>query len=398
MKTIVAEKLTLNRSILGWATVPCDASNHPLLSALQGDCPRSEWAHIECRDVADAIAEIKTVAKDMGITVQVCGNIKRNPTIILRSKHAPDQWSEPTSLPPAQKWQLRICSVHATSGYQVTHVRPADAPVWWLAWQAPQGLVDFIALDLETLTLSGWDSSKLAPMYRAKGSTQTIGEHTLTMVDFNDDGMVFEVTLDQPIAAEKTHRAYNQARIDLKWCVFAEHDSTWDDCGYSHVLDMMREMAVGQTLSILASASKECRRGRVHLVRTGEKAWKLNGAVSCDWDDVPDLADTLGVCFEEDVGTDVPEDEDELISFLAEFNAKQRTNYTAISSENVFRESVPMLWDTAEPGTEHEFDRRVRGDVAHLLAVMSKLEDEAMSRDEKIWSDLEGSYRVTSET
>ena len=89
MKTIVAEKLTLNRSILGWATVPCDASNHPLLSALQGDCPRSEWAHIECRDVADAIAEIKAVAKDMGITVQACGNVKRNPTIILRSKRTP---------------------------------------------------------------------------------------------------------------------------------------------------------------------------------------------------------------------------------------------------------------------------------------------------------------------
>ena len=182
MKTIATEKLILNRSILGWATVPCDASNHPLLSALQGDCPRSEWAHIECRDVADAIAEIKTVAKDMGITVQVCGNVKRNPTIILRSKHAPDQWSEPTSLPPAQKWQLRICSVHATSGYQVTHVRPADAPEWWLAWQAPQALVDFTALDLETLTLAGCDTSKLAPMHRAKGSTQTIGEHTLTQL------------------------------------------------------------------------------------------------------------------------------------------------------------------------------------------------------------------------
>jgi len=398
MKTITTEKLTLNRSILGWTTVPCDASNHPLLSALQGDSPRSEWAHIECRDVSEAIAEIKAVAKDMGITVQVCGNIKRNPTIILRSKRTPDQWSEPTSLPPAQTWQIQIRWVHATSGYQVTHVRPVDAPEWWLIWQAPQALVDFIALDLETLTFAGWDTSKLAPMHRAKGSTQTIGEHTLTMVDVNDGCVVFEVTLDQPVAAEKTHRAYNQARIDLKWCVFAEHDSTWDECGYSHVLDMMREMSVGQTLSILASASKECRRGRVHLVRTGEKAWKLKGAVSCDWDDVPELADTLGVCFEEDVGTDIPEDEDELISFLAEFNAKQRTNYTAIASENVFRESVPMLWDTAEPGTEHEFDRRVRGDVAHLLSVMSRLEDEAMSRDERIWSDLEGSYRLSAKS
>lgn len=398
MKTIATEKLILNRSILGWATVPCDASNHPLLSALQGDAPRSEWAHIECRDVADAVAEIKAVAKDMGITVQACGNVKRNPTIILRSKRTPEQWSEPTTLPPAQTWHIQIRSVHATSGYQVTHVRPVDAPEWWLAWQAPQSLVDFIALDLETLTLAGWDTSKLAPMHRAKGSTQTIGERTLTMVDVNDSEMVFEVTLDEPIAAEKTHRARNQARIDLKWCVFAEHDSTWDECGYSHVLDMMREMTVGQMLSILASASKECRRGRVHLVRTGEKAWKLKGAVSCDWDDVPELADTLGVCFEEDVGTDVPEDEDELISFLAEFNAKQGTNYSTIVPENVFRQSIPMLWDTAHPGTEHEFDRRVRGDVAHLLAVMSKMEDEAMSMDEKIWSDLEGSYLATPET
>lgn len=395
MKTTVTEKFRLRKSLLGWFTIPCDCEHHPLLSQLQGDLPRAQWARIEHKDVKLAIAVIKEVAHSMGMSVQVCGNLKISPTVILRRHALPEEWTEPTSLPPAQNWRIRMCAVHGTSGYQVTHVRPEHSQHWRLSCQAPEALSQAIGLDLERLTLAGCDRSKAWDLMHGKASSLSLSECELKVVDSREGQLVLEASLAQPIPAGKTHRAFIHAPVDLKWCVFNEDAAGWADHGYGHVIEMMDSLVKGQTLTILSSASKECRRGRVHVQRTGNKAWKLSGAVSCDWDDVPELADTLGVCFEEDVGTDVPEDEDELIIFLAEFNAKQRTNYTAISSENVFRESVPMLWDTAEPGTEHVFDRRVRGDVAHLLTVMSKLEDEAMSRDEKIWSDLESSYRVT---
>lgn len=81
------EKFKLTRSIIGWRLVPCDPQNHPLLTEI---CGGDFWSvTIKKADhptVKQAIAFIKDVCLDCGISAQVCGDMLRSPTIILRKK------------------------------------------------------------------------------------------------------------------------------------------------------------------------------------------------------------------------------------------------------------------------------------------------------------------------
>lgn len=375
-----------------------------MLTAMQGGLLPAQWAVLDFKEIGQAVAEIKEVAKGMGISVQVCGNLKRCPTVILRTNEFPDQWLDPLAFPPTQTWLLRLASVYGTSGYQVTHIAPGNLSQWWPASQAPASLVDAVHLDLQHLTLSGCSNSQVWDVMHGKTSTLQLGQSELTVWENRQECVHLQVKLPQAIPAQKTHRAQTHARVDLKWCVFPESRATWEEQGFAHVVEILDLLIPGQTLTILSAPSKECRRGRIHIQRTGAKAWKISGAISCDWDSLSDLADTLGVCFDEDVGyqpsQDNQNDQDEEYDlsehrkrFLRDYNERNRTNYTTVIPLHHFHESVPMLWDTADPGTEHQFDRNVRGDVDHLLAIMSKLEDLAMDEDQRIWSDLESAYR-----
>lgn len=375
-----------------------------MLTAMQGGLPPDQWASLDFKELAQAVAEIKEVAKGLGMSVQLCGNLKRSPTVILRTHHLPDEWLDPLAFPPTQTWMLRLATVFGLSGYQVTHIAPGNLPQWWPACQAPASLVTAVHLDLQHLTLTGCDSSQVWGLMHGKTTTLQLGVSELTVWEHHPECVHLQVKLAQAIPAQKTHRAQTHARVDLKWCVFPESRATWEEQGFAHVVELLDLLIPGQSLTILSAPNKECRRGRIHIQRTGAKAWKVSGAISCDWDSLSDLADTLGVCFDEDVGYQPSEedqqDQDEEYDlsehrkrFLLDYNERNRTNYTTVIPLHHFHESVPMLWDTADPGTEYQFDRNVRGDVDHLLAIMSKLEDLAMDADQRIWSDLESAYR-----
>lgn len=246
MKSTVTEKFRLRKSLLGWFTNPCDSEHHPLLSQLQGDLPRAQWARIEQKDVKLAIAEIKEVAHGMGMTVQVCGNLKNSPTVILRRHALPEEWTEPTSLPPAENWRIRIASVHGTDGYQVTHVRPSGAPDWILSCQAPAALIEAIELDLDRLALGTCSRADIWDIFSGKSSALKLPCGQAYIVEFTNDMLALEVDLATAIPVVKTFSWHIGVVVDLKWCVFSEHAESWVDYGYGHVVEMLAGLVKGR--------------------------------------------------------------------------------------------------------------------------------------------------------
>lgn len=185
--------------------------------------------------------------------------------------------------------------------------------------------------------------------------------------------------------------AFPEQRIDLKWCVFGEHRETWQECGFGSTLEAIEHLKPCQWLKVLSSPGKECRSASVVVIRTGDRSWRVNGVITEMWDDVGELADTLGILLVEGLmpsDGDVPDDEDGKAIFLAGYNQRHGTAYKAVMEENSFRSAVSFSGSTGEPGVDLEFARKVQGSVDRLIKVLSDLEDKLLNLSEERWNDL----------
>lgn len=201
-------------------------------------------------------------------------------------------------------------------------------------------------------------------------------------------------------AARAATPAFETQEIDLKWCLFAQDRSSWLECGAGDTLRALESLRVGQWLELRSAPRKEIRSASVSVTRTGERAWHVQGVLTEEWDDIPELADTLGVllceqlteqdgplvCDERGEGDEGPS---AYRTFLAAYNARHGTAFKAVMDESTFRSAVSFSAMACAPGVDLEVSRRVRGDVDRLISALSALEDELLAYAKERWADLE---------
>lgn len=80
--------------------------------------------------------------------------------------------------------------------------------------------------------------------------------------------------------------------IDLKWSLWSAEREHWLDHA-PDALAALEQLAVGASLTIATAPRKEIRFGTMHIART-VAGYTAQGEFYTQWDDVEDLADTLG--------------------------------------------------------------------------------------------------------
>lgn len=207
-------------------------------------------------------------------------------------------------------------------------------------------------------------------------------------------------------AARAATPAFETQEIDLKWCLFAQDRSSWLECGAGDTLQALESLRVGQRLELRSAPRKEIRSASVSVTRTGERAWHVQGVLTEEWDDIPELADTLGVLLceqltaqdgplvcdergEGDEGDEGDEGPSAHRTFLAAYNVRHGTAFKAVMDESTFRSAVSFSAMACAPGVDLEVSRRVRGDVDRLISALSALEDELLACAKDRWADLE---------
>lgn len=99
------ESFVLRRG-LKWVLIPQDRANCPLLTELCGDAPSKvsvsweDWPTLE-----DAVRNVRETAAGLGMSATICGDFRRQPTIILRRRATAP--SKPAA--PDQRINLKWC-------------------------------------------------------------------------------------------------------------------------------------------------------------------------------------------------------------------------------------------------------------------------------------------------
>lgn len=120
---IATEKFTLARSIAGWVIRPTGSGSHPLLTELCGQDPRKTTIlRSEFQGINDVLAHMKDVAYSLGMTIQVCGDHKRSPTIILRKRLSTE--IEPLTLKVNLKHCVFLADAESWSDYGYGEILP----------------------------------------------------------------------------------------------------------------------------------------------------------------------------------------------------------------------------------------------------------------------------------
>jgi hypothetical protein len=82
-----------------------------------------------------------------------------------------------------------------------------------------------------------------------------------------------------------------EIEVDLKWALWSAERITWEDNGHGDALRQMEAaLGGGETVTVLTAPRKEIRYGRVEV---GEKTAFVQ--FRTEWDELYELADTLGV-------------------------------------------------------------------------------------------------------
>lgn len=79
------EKFYIRRTIAGYILIPADRQDHPLLTQLIGG-RGNEWIskRLPWESLEYGLDLLKRTARKYGLSMQVCGNQRKNPTVILR--------------------------------------------------------------------------------------------------------------------------------------------------------------------------------------------------------------------------------------------------------------------------------------------------------------------------
>lgn len=78
------ETVRIQRATGGYVLVPSNPENCPLLAELMGS--KEDVGAVVEYELPELIKVTREVAKSSGITVQICGNLKTEPILKLRSK------------------------------------------------------------------------------------------------------------------------------------------------------------------------------------------------------------------------------------------------------------------------------------------------------------------------
>lgn len=141
--------------------------------------------------------------------------------------------------------------------------------------------------------------------------------------------------------------------IDLKWSLWSQDNGVWDEYAPG-VLKQMQDAFLGKTAPLVVQTAprKEIYFGSVTISKGQAK-----GVFTTEWDEVEELADTLGV-----------------------------------KCDEVFRECVPFTMENMAPGVALDFLVKAR----KFESLMWRIEEEEcrmLERDKRAWTCLKESFK-----
>jgi len=149
--------------------------------------------------------------------------------------------------------------------------------------------------------------------------------------------------------------------VDFKWGCWLSSTSDWNNYAPG-VWEAMEAAFVGDArpVKIRCQPKKENRYGMVTIKKGGAEGWFSTG-----WDDIPEIADTLG--FDEDA-----EDYKEQLEIL--------------------NESLPYSLHIIGPGLDQDFRLSVKN-FDNLMDKIDLEEDRLVKADEKAWREIERAFK-----
>jgi len=401
-KATVVEKFRLCKVKGGYRTVPLDPGSITLLSDIcGGEQHVNDLVKMKFKAL---VADIIEIAHSRRMTVQVCGNRNAEPVFILRKTEYPSMQVEYPDAKLTRDWELRVNSVYGNPHFQLACVRPAGSGEWWTAWQAPADLLNGLRASIDGSMDFAYDSgrtdSALWDVFAGKRKNVVIGSlkvyffKVVNPPQSGDRHAIARLKLKKGVPASRTYRMNVSASCDLKYGCFYDHPGDWQESGYSHIVSMLENLTVGQTLKIDSAPSKEIRYSSVSVTCLSACRWLVDGYIVCSWDDHCALAGTLGVYLLDD-DESLPGDGsvEAVDAFLAKMSDECGEEYATISCDEAFRESIPYSWHSMEPGVDWDFSKVVRGSFLDILKYLSLQEYIAMAHDQEEWDGVESVYR-----
>jgi hypothetical protein len=141
--------------------------------------------------------------------------------------------------------------------------------------------------------------------------------------------------------------------VDLKWCCWSKHNSTWDEYAPG-VWEKAEAAFKGEAgpVTVNTAPRKEIRYGSVTIYKGGAA-----GHFCCEWDSVEDLADTLGT-----------------------------------TADDGFHEMIPCSVHLMEPGMDWDFKVKART-FASLMRKIDNEEDSLLQAATQEWGYIEACFR-----
>lgn len=189
---------------------------------------------------------------------------------------------------------------------------------------------------------------------------------------------------------------------EQKWSCWSAEEENWEEDWAK-----LRQLGEGQTLRVCVSSRKECRGGQVDITRVDHLRWHVQGHFTEYWDELHDLADTLGQVLidHEDwekyfsewdcKGQPVGQMKRYLMEeqHYGEAEADRQAQVLQPNDPQAFAESIPFSYHAMDPGVDRDFDFEFEGTVEQLMARIDQEEDALIADSNHQWQELEQMFR-----
>lgn len=196
-----------------------------------------------------------------------------------------------------------------------------------------------------------------------------------------------------------------ESKIDaeLKWSCWSAEEENWPEDW-----NKLRQLEEGQTLRLSVSSRKECRGGRVDVTRNGAQRWQVEGHFTEYWDELHDLADTLGQVLIDSSDWETyfgdwdcqSQPIEQLKRYLKEHygyadgeQLEQDARRLQVNAPDAFAESIPFSYYAMDPGVDRDFDFEFEGTVEQLMTRIDQEEDALIADSNHQWQELEHMFR-----
>lgn len=196
-----------------------------------------------------------------------------------------------------------------------------------------------------------------------------------------------------------------EAEIDaeLKWSCWSAEEENWPKDWIK-----LRHLQDGRTLRLSVSSRKECRGGQVDVTRLDTNRWQVEGHFTASWDEINDLADTLGQILIDSSEWEtyfgdwdcISQPVEQLKRYLKERygysdgeQLEQDARRLQVNDPDAFAESIPFSYHAMDPGVDRDFDFEFEGSVEELMARIDQEEDALIADSSQQWQELEQLFR-----